>query len=167
MASLDRVPALSELPQFFRRIAQYHQEFIIYDDGFRGWTFSYSEIARLATSFAARLRMEGVRKGDAVVIWSESRPGWIVELWGCLLEGAVVVPVDSQSSLDFFHKMERKVGARLILVGDRVPEISLGHVRVWRVAEIEQNSKLVEPTPAMSANWMPPVISLSAVERKR
>jgi hypothetical protein len=35
-ASLDRVPALSELPQFFRRIAQYHQEFIIYDDGFRG-----------------------------------------------------------------------------------------------------------------------------------
>jgi len=145
--SFDHVPALSELPQFFRRIAQYHQEFIIYDDGFRGWTFRYVEIGRLAESFAARLRMEGVRKGDAVIIWSESRPGWIVALWGCLLQGAVVVPVEPQSSLDFFHKIEQKVRARLILVGDRVPETSPSPVPVWRLAEIEQKSKAVEPTP--------------------
>ena len=147
MASLDRVPALSELPQFFRRIAQYHEEFIIYDDGFRGWTFSYAEIGRLAMSFAARLRTEGVRKGDAVAIWSESRAGWIVALWGCLLEGAVVVPVEPQSSLDFFHKIEQRVRARLILVGDRVPEISPSSVPVWRLAEIEQSSEVIEPTP--------------------
>jgi len=147
VSSLDRVPALSELPQFFRRIAQYHEEFIIYDDGFRGRTFGYVEIGQLAASFAARLRTEGVRQGDAVVIWSESRPGWIVALWGCLLEGAVVVPIEPQSSLDFFRKIEQKVRARLILVGDRVPELSPSSVPVWRLAEIEQNSKLVEFTP--------------------
>lgn len=77
-ASIETARSLSELPQFFGRIAQYHDEFIVYDDGFRGWTFRYPDIARLAGRFASRLRAQGIRKGDAVMVWSESRPGWIV-----------------------------------------------------------------------------------------
>ena len=56
--SMEPVRPLSELPQFFGRIAQYRGEFIILDDGFRGFTFGYPEVARLARSFAARLRVE-------------------------------------------------------------------------------------------------------------
>ena len=77
-ASIETARSLSELPQIFGRIAQYHDEFIVYDDGFRGWTFRYPDIARLAGRFASRLRAQGIRKGDAVMVWSESRPGWIV-----------------------------------------------------------------------------------------
>ena len=73
---------MGELPQFFSRFAQYRQEFIIHDDGFRGWTFRYTDIARLARVFATRLRKEGVPKGESLMIWSESRPGWIIALWG-------------------------------------------------------------------------------------
>jgi acyl-CoA synthetase (AMP-forming)/AMP-acid ligase II len=75
--------SLSELPRFFQRFKDIHGEFVIYDDGFRGWTFTYPDIARLAENFAARLRYQRVRKGDTVAIWSESRPGWIAALWGC------------------------------------------------------------------------------------
>ena len=60
--SIEPAPNLSELPQFFGRIAQYPDEFIVYDDGFRGWTFRYADIAGLARSLAARLRAEGMRK---------------------------------------------------------------------------------------------------------
>ena len=73
-------PRLSELHQFFRRFARYDEEFLIHDDGFRGRTFRYGEVARLAESFAVRLAAQGIRKGDTVMIWSESRPGWIVAL---------------------------------------------------------------------------------------
>ena len=131
---------VSQLPQFFSRIAQYTQEFIVYDDGFRGWTFAYADVVRLAGVFRARLRAQGIGKGDRVMIWSESRPGWIVALWGCLLEGVVFVPVEPLSSLDLFRKIERKVRPRLLLAGDRVPEVSLtSHFPVWRLSEIEQS----------------------------
>lgn len=128
----------SELPEFFQRITQYQSEFMIYDDGFRGWTLRYTDVGRLAKSFAARLQSEGVRKGDAVAIWSESRPGWIVALWGCLLTGVVVIPIEPQSSLDWYRKIEQKVRPRLLLVGDRVPEISAA-CPVWRLRETEQD----------------------------
>ncbi len=137
----------SELDGYLRRIARYRKEFITYDDGFRGWTFRYDDIGRLAESFAARLQHEGIRKGDAVMIWSESRPGWIVALWGCLLSGVIVVPIEPQSSLDLYRKIEEKTRPRLILAGDRVPEISGSRVPIWRVAEIEQEGAAGSPAP--------------------
>ena len=56
-----------------------------------------------------------------VMIWSESRPGWIAALWACILEGIALVPVEPQSSPDLFHRIRRKVQPQLILRGDRVP----------------------------------------------
>ena len=147
-AYVEPVPGLSELPQFFGRIAQYTQEFIVYDDGFRGWSFRYVDIARLAGSFAARLREHGIGKGDTVMVWSESRPGWIVALWGRLVQGAVVVPVEPQSSPDLFRKIGQKVGPRLVLFGDRVPEVaSNSPLPVWRLSELEQSTRQAQLEP--------------------
>lgn len=137
----------SELHEYFRRIVRYQTEFIIYDDGFRGWTYRYSDIGRMAESFAARLQSEGVRKGDSVMIWSESRPGWIIALWGCLLAGAIVVPIEPQSSLDLFRRIESKVRPRLILSGERVPGIESRDVPVWRLAEMERRGGGSIPAP--------------------
>jgi long-chain acyl-CoA synthetase len=138
----------SQLPEFFRRIAQYKQEFIVYDDGFRGWTFSYEDIARRAVLCAARLREQGIRKGDRVLVWSESRPGWVMALWGCLLQGVVVVPVEPQSSLDLFRRIEQKVRPRLVLLGDRVPDVSSNtQVPAWRLSELEQSTSQAQLAP--------------------
>ncbi len=137
-----REPArLSDLPQFFRRIARYDEEFIVFDDGFRGRTVSYAEVARQATVFAKRLGTAGIHKGDRVMIWSESRPGWIVALWGCLLEGVIVAPVEPQSSVDLFRKIESRVRPRLVLLGDRAPTVvPTREVAVWRMTDVERNA---------------------------
>ena len=148
--SMERVRALSELPQFFGQIAQYRDEFIIHDDGFRGYTFRYPDIARMAASFTARLRANGIKKSDAVMIWSESRPGWIAALWGCLLEGATVVPLEPQSSVELFRKLEQRVRPSLVLLGDRIPNIPpTSELHVWRLSEIEQVGEPanLEPVP--------------------
>jgi long-chain acyl-CoA synthetase len=145
--SVHHTRKLSELPQFFSRIARYPDEFVIHDDGFRGFTFRYSDIGKMARRFQARLRAQGFRQGDAVVIWSESRPGWIAALWGCLMAGAVVVPIEPQSSIDLFERIAKKVRARLVLLGERVPPVTPGEFAVWTLSEIEgaQGDVLVEP----------------------
>jgi long-chain acyl-CoA synthetase len=128
----------SELPDFLRRIAQHNREFVVYDNGWRGWTYRYSDIARMARAFAARLRSHGIRKGDTLIIWSESRPGWIAALWGCLVEGVVLVPVDPQASSNLFHRIEQKVQPRIILLGDLVPgPEEPRQTPVWLLREIE------------------------------
>lgn len=128
------------LIEFLQRIERLDGEFVIYDDGYRGWTYSHAEIARAAHALRARLRSSGVDKGDAVMIWSESRPGWVSALWGCLLEGVVLVPVDPRSSIELFHKIQRKARPRVILLGDRVPAMVDGTVPVWRLDDIERAS---------------------------
>jgi long-chain acyl-CoA synthetase len=73
-----------------------------------------------ARAFATRLHEAGIVKGEHVVIWSENRPEWIMALWGCLLRGVVVVPIDYRASPDFLRKVADIVGARAILIGDTV-----------------------------------------------
>src|SRR5271169_39466 len=104
----------SKLIEFLDRAAKLDAEFIVYDDGYRGWTYRYAQVASAANALRARLRASGIRKGDAAAIWSESRPGWVIVLWACLLEGIVVVPVDSQSSPSLFQRIVDKAHARLI-----------------------------------------------------
>ncbi len=75
------------------------------------------------------------------MIWSESRPGWIVALWACLLEGVAIVPVEPQSSVDLFRKIEQKVRPRLSLLGERVPVVTPSAcIPTWRLAEIERST---------------------------
>jgi long-chain acyl-CoA synthetase len=128
----------SELPAFFHRIAGNDREYVVYDDGWRGWTYRYADIARMALALASRLRAHGISKGDTVMIWSESRPGWIAAFWGCLLAGVVLVPVEPQASPSLFQRIEEKVQPRIILLGDLVagPQ-GTSRTPVWRLREIE------------------------------
>ena len=69
-------------------------EFLVYDDGYRTWTWTYGELGDASRSFARRLREAGITAGQAIAIWSENRPEWIAAMWGALLEGVVLVPID-------------------------------------------------------------------------
>jgi LytS/YehU family sensor histidine kinase len=56
-----------------------------------------------------------VRKGDTVVVSSESRPELITALWAYLLRGVVVVPIDYRSSQDFLARVAGIVSAKLMI----------------------------------------------------
>lgn len=150
---LGRAVSVSELPLFLQRIAEHQREFIVFDDGWRGWTYSYSDMTRMVQAFRARLRSQGISKGDMVVIWSESRPGWIAALWGCLLEGVVLVPVEPQASPTLFRRITAKVQPRIILLGDLVAHREEPcTVPVWLLSEIETVSSqpVQKPVPLSS-----------------
>ncbi len=113
-------PARATLIDFIRDAARRTDTFLVYDDGYRTWSFRYDEIGEAADDLAARLHATGLVKGDAVLLWGENRPEWIVAFWACLLRGIVVVPIDYRSAPSLVDRIGTVVAARLILAGDDV-----------------------------------------------
>src|SRR5262249_40214341 len=56
--------------------------FLVYDDGYRTWTWTYAELAAAASTFGARLRAAGIHAGHAGGVWGGNPPGWVPRLVG-------------------------------------------------------------------------------------
>ena len=108
------------LIDFFKDIVTERGEFLVYDDGFRRRSYSYDQVGQAARGFAARLIAAGISRDDKIIFWGENRPEWIACYWGCLLIGAVAVPIDYRSSPEFVAKVRGIVSAKLALVGEEV-----------------------------------------------
>jgi long-chain acyl-CoA synthetase len=142
------------LLDFFAGSSTTTGQFLVHDDGYRTWTFSYAEIASAAHAFAQRLGAEGIRKDDPVVIWGENRPEWIIALWGCLLEGAIVVPIDYRASSAFLDRVVGITKARLVLAGDVVDASAIANrPAIWRLSELRAYGRRKERSePAENPN---------------
>ena len=56
------------LIDYFADLSSIDGEFVVYDDGYRSWSYSYRDIAAGARAFAGRLRASGIGKGQAIAI---------------------------------------------------------------------------------------------------
>jgi len=103
-----------------------------YRRGLRLSKWSYSRLRNAAFQFARELERRQIAKGDRVLFWAESSPEWVAAFFGCLLRGAIAVPLDIESSADFVIRVQDQVAAKLLLYGggikcDRLetPKLSL------------------------------------------
>jgi long-chain acyl-CoA synthetase len=136
------------LLEYLNRAAALDAEFIVHDDGFRGRSYRYKEIASMASALRVELWAHDVLKGDAIILWSESRPGWVAALWACLADGIILVPVDPQSSPALLYRIAEKAQPKLILVGDRRDDLESATVPVWSLDDIEEaRATFTEPSP--------------------
>jgi long-chain acyl-CoA synthetase len=85
-----------------------------YRRGYRMETWTYARIAEQANCAARELESRGIAKGDAVLLWGENSPEWIMAFFGCLLRGAVTVPIDHGSTAEFAARVTREVNAKCI-----------------------------------------------------
>src|SRR5258708_35461028 len=106
--------------------------------GYRMATWSYARIALEANRLARELEFRGIGKGDAVLLWGENSPEWIIAFLGCLLRGAVIVPLDHGSTVEFVSRIAREVNARLIFRSRRLPapELPIQTVILGSVSEL-------------------------------
>ncbi len=135
------------LLDFFDDLSALRGTFLAYDNGFRRWSFSYAEVVAAASAFGARLHEAGLRKGDAVIFWSENRPEWIAALWGCWLQGVVAVPIDYRASPDLLARVAAIVKARVVLTGDEVDVHALAGVagEMWPLGALDWRSTARAP----------------------
>src|SRR5262249_10575243 len=87
---------------------------------------------------ARELQARGVHKGDRVLLQSEDSPEWVAAFFGCLLRGAIVVPLDREGSDEFAARVQAQVEPKLLL-HDGPREISTALPRL-RLDEIDRDN---------------------------
>ena len=119
-----------------------------YRRGFRIQRWSYERVAATAFQFARELEARGIGKGERVLIWGENSAEWVAAFFGCLLRGAIVVPLDASSETGFVERVEQQVEARLLLCD--ADEQHCSHLNVVRLEElsslVSQYSSDIYPT---------------------
>ena len=59
-------------------------------------------------------------------------------LWGCLLEGVIVVPIDFRASATLVDRIQKIVEPRILLIGDDLQSTStVGGPAIWRMSDIK------------------------------
>src|SRR6266852_3232197 len=125
------------MPQTLAGYAQLHLSLgdeiaFVYRRGFRTHRWTYKQVGRLACCFARELERRKIGKGDRVMLWGENCAEWVAAFFGCMLRGAVAVPMDRIAAQDFAQRVADDVEAKLVvcsaalagLAGDR-PHLEL------------------------------------------
>jgi len=84
--------------------------------GYRVIRWSYQDVAGLAAQFARELSVRGIGPGDRVLLWGRNSGEWVAAFFGCILTGAVAVPMDQGATTEFAHRVARQVAAKLLVV---------------------------------------------------
>jgi long-chain acyl-CoA synthetase len=82
--------------------------------GYRREAWTYRKLADAARACALELKERGVRTGDRVLLWGPNSAEWTAAFWGCLLRGAVAVPMDEGATLDFAGRVAGDAGVKFI-----------------------------------------------------
>jgi long-chain acyl-CoA synthetase len=101
-----------------RALARGDETALAAERGLRVVRWSYAQLAQRAFQFARELEARGIGKGDRVLFWDENSPEWVAGFFGCLLRGAIVVPLDQSQHPDFARRVQQQVEAKLLLCGD-------------------------------------------------
>jgi long-chain acyl-CoA synthetase len=91
--------------------------------GYRREFWSYAKLAGVAFRLAHDLKESGIRTGDRVLLWGSNRAEWMAAFWGCLLRGAVVVPIDDGATPDFAIRVARETSAKLVIASAGKPTL--------------------------------------------
>jgi len=117
-------------------IARGEQTAVVHWRGLRASRWSYARLASCAFQFARELEARGIGRGDRVLFWSENSPEWIATFYGCLLRGAVVVPLDLKSASNFAMRVQQQVSAKLLLADEAQPQLDLPRIPLNNLEDI-------------------------------
>src|SRR5271165_3267722 len=128
MARTTILEYLDNFQRHAREVAYVHHR------GYRVQRWTYGEVLANAHRFGRELNAREIAKGDKVLIWGENCAEWVVAFFGCLLRGAIVVPIDKIATLDFTQRVAQQVDARLCVCSAQnqiagVPAIRLESLR--------------------------------------
>jgi long-chain acyl-CoA synthetase len=84
--------------------------------GYRRVRWTYAQVGETAARFARELEGSGVGPGDRVFLWGPNCAEWVAAFAGCLLRGAVAVPMDFGAAPDFAARVANQVQARYAVI---------------------------------------------------
>ncbi len=111
---MPRATILEYLDNFSRHASE---PAYVHRRGYRVQQWSYGDVLLCAYRFARELEARGIGHGDKVILWGENCSEWIAAFFGCLLRGAIAVPIDKIAAPDFASRVAQQVDAKLCVCG--------------------------------------------------
>jgi len=135
------------LSEFFTASFQAHARERAYGQrrGYRMQWFTYGQVLEMGCRFARELEARQIAKGDRVMLWGENSAEWVAVFFGCVLRGAVVVPMDNGASTDFAARVFGQVDTKLLVA-------SRSHAKV-------ASDKFPAATPTLILEDLPEVLA--------
>jgi long-chain acyl-CoA synthetase len=132
--------------------------------GYRVVRWSYRDVAVATAQCARELEARGIGLGDRVVLWGHNSAEWVAAFRGCILRGAVAVPIDQGATSGFACRVAQEVDAKLIiaarendLAGDPRPRLILESLR----EDVAHNSAEPYPSPPLDRKAIAQIIFTS------
>ncbi|HEX4456445.1 MAG TPA: AMP-binding protein, partial [Polyangia bacterium] len=113
--------------------------------------YTYADLQDMADRVAAMLRERGIIPGDKVMLLAENRPEWGITYFGILKAGAVVVPVDWQSTADEVQNLVGWARAKAIVLSDKVRDRLSAFSGELAEAQLIRFDDLLQEEPKVSA----------------
>ncbi len=112
-------------PNLLSLFADFHRHSrdvaVVQRRGYRRESWTYNKLAGIAVRAAQGLKQRSIRTGDRVLLWGPNSAEWMAAFWGCLLRGAVAVPMDDGAMPGFAARVARETSARLIFASEGKP----------------------------------------------
>jgi long-chain acyl-CoA synthetase len=118
MPRANLLSLFGEFARFSRDIAFIQQR------GYRRETWSYEKLLKIVVGRARQLKELGVQTNDRVLLWGPNSAEWVAAFWGCLLCGAVVVPLDDSSTLEFATRVVADAGIKTAITAKSKPTLA-------------------------------------------
>ncbi|MFZ0878271.1 MAG: AMP-binding protein [Candidatus Acidiferrales bacterium] len=104
--------------------------------GYRMERWSWARLCATASQFARELETRDVAQGDRVLLWGPNSGEWLAVFLGCLLRGAVVVPMDAIASPDFARRVIDEASIKFAVVSrDSPPPVGVATVVMEELSE--------------------------------
>jgi long-chain acyl-CoA synthetase len=87
-----------------------------YRSGYRMVRWSYSDVAGVASQCAREFEALGIAPGDRILLWGRNSAEWVAAFFGCILRGAVAVPMDHGATADFAARVAQQVDTKLLVL---------------------------------------------------
>ena len=102
------------LTNYFKPILyKFHdREAIVFKTGFRSIRISYLDLYDYSYRMANWYQHNGLKKGDAILIWAPNSPEWVAALLACSITGVIAVPLDMRVKPNFVRHIAGETGAK-------------------------------------------------------
>ena len=125
-----------------------NKDALIIKPGFRTRAWTYRDLADVVPRIARHLAEAGIKKGDRVITLGVIRPEYGIAVLAALRIGAVIVPLDVNSTAEFVAKIAERTRASAVLVTAQTQEraASLG-LPLHEMELLPDHARTKEPLP--------------------
>lgn len=133
-------------------------------------SYTYSELRRMAESFAAWLLSNGMPAGERIAILADNHPRWVAAYLGIIAAGGTAVPLDTAYHADQVAKLLKDSGASLLVCNEKhwdVAAEAVGgtEVQIVLLSPLRADGRVGAPVPTQAEKTasVEPLTDLDAI----